>query len=254
MKRSFSSAVFAAAAIASAGIAQAVPIHFEFTGVVRQASATTPDGTAVSGALDFDTDRLLFAGSSGGIQYSFIDWQPADLAQPLGSIDFAGTHHEVPNYSENYALLNFVDGCQPLCNTGWAEDFNLSAYTEDPWSPGYTGQLRSSSIQLFNLYETVIPDFPYYQEYDAFDGATAVPLDVMTLPLGRLDGTFTEGVSDCVDGNCTTLSYDYFVFDVTSLTRSFGTTASVPEPGTLGLLGIAALGMLLFRRGRLLQR
>jgi PEP-CTERM motif-containing protein len=156
----------------------------------------------------------------------------------------------VPTYASNYSLVNFADGCQPVCNTGWSENFNLGAYTQDAWSPDFTGQMRSSSISLFNVYQTLLPDFPFYEGYDAFDGATAVPLDTLTLPLAYLDGTYFESIADCVEGNCTTVSSDYFVFRVDTLTRGIASTA-VPEPGTPALLATAMLlGVAMRRRAR----
>ena len=250
MNRNLARAAIAALAMASAGLAHAVPIYFEFMGSVSQPSSTIGVGTAVSGGFNLETDRLLSAGPpASGIQYSFVDWQPTGLTQPLAFIDFAGTHQEVPAYATNYALVNFVDGCQPLCNTQWAEDFNIGAYSSDDWSEGFTGQLRSSSISLFNIYQTQQPDFPYYQGYDAFDGATAVPLDTISLPLSYLDGTYAESIADCVDGNCTTTSYEYFVFRVDTLNRGI-VASSLPEPGTLSLFA-AALFFAFVRRRRL---
>jgi hypothetical protein len=165
-------------------------------------------------------------------------------------MDFAGTHHEVPAYSTNYALVNFADGCQPLCNTGWSENFNLGAYTQDPWSADFTGQMRSSSISLYNVYQNVLPDFPFYEGYDAFDGASAVPLDTISLPLAYLDGVYSESITDCVNGSCTSGSSDFFVFRVDTLTRGVG-PKSVPEPGTLVLLTTAMfLGVATRRRAR----
>jgi hypothetical protein len=241
-------AAIAALAFGSTGLAQAVPIHFEFTGTVSQAGTTIELGTAVSGGISLETDRLLSSGlPASDIQYSFVDWQPTGLTEPLAFIDFAGTHHEVPAYSSNYALVNFVDGCQPLCNTGWSENFNLGAYTEDAWSADFTGQMRSSSISLYNIYQNQLPDYPYFEIYDAFEGATAVPLDTISLPLAYLDGIYYESISDCVNGNCTSGSSDYFVFRIDNLTRGVGPT-DVPEPGTLGLLATAMLLFVATRR------
>jgi hypothetical protein len=248
MKKTFECAVLTATMIAAASLAHATPIDIQFTGTVTQAGAVTSNGTAVSGGFHLETDRLLSTGApASGIQYGFVDWQPAGLTQPLGYLDFSGTHHEVPAYANNYALVNFVDGCNPLCNTGWAEDFNVGAYTQESIPTGYTGQVRGSSITLFNVYEVLLPAYPFFQEYDAFDGATAKPLDILSLPLARVDGSYTEQVLDCVDGACTTLSYDYFVFGVDSLTRAVSPTA-VPEPGTLGLMALAFSTLLLSRR------
>jgi len=240
MKKNLARAAIAALAFGTAGLAHAVPIYFEFTGSVSQPSATVGVGTAVSGGINLETDRLLSAGPpASGIQYSFIDWQPTGLTGPLAYLDFAGAHHEVPAYSSNYAMVSFVDGCQPLCNTQWAEDFNLGAYTDDAWSEDFTGQMRSRSISLFNIYQNQLPGFPS-EGYDAFVGATATPLDIISLPLAYLNGTYFESISECVNGECSWVRDDYFVFSVDTLTRGVGPT-SVPEPGTLGLMATAML-------------
>jgi len=247
MKSNLARAAIAALAFGCAGVAQALPIYFEFSGIVTQPSSAVGVGTAVSGRFNLETDRLLFSGPSGGIQYSFVDWEPTDLTGPLAYVDFAGTHHEVPAYSSSYAILNFADGCQPVCNTGWSENFNLGASTQDAWSQGYTGQLRSSNISLVNAY--TLPGFPP-QGYDAFEGATATPLDTLSLPLASLSGSYYESIAECVDGACAETSHDYFVFRIDTLTRGVVQT-SVPEPGTLGLWATAMLlGVATRRRAR----
>lgn len=248
MRKTFERAAFAAIAIAAASLAQATPIDIQFTGTVRQASATTPVGTAVAGGFHLETDRFVSTGAPlSGVQYSFIDWQPSGLTQPLAYLSFSGADHELPLYPDNYAMINFADGCQPVCNPGSSENFNIGVFSEQPRQAGYTGQLRSTSILLYNLYETPLPDFPYFETYNAFDGAAQSPDDILSLPLSHLDGAYIEGVLDCVEGVCSQLSYDYFVFDIGSLTRGVAPTG-VPEPGALGLMALAFSALFLFRR------
>ncbi|MBC8026189.1 MAG: PEP-CTERM sorting domain-containing protein [Steroidobacteraceae bacterium] len=144
--------------------------------------------------------------------------------------------------------MNFADGCQPLCNLGWAENFNLGAHSGLNVAAGYTGAAQTISITLYSLYQTVLTDFPYRQGFDMFVGADMRPLDALSLPLGLTDVSFLNTRYDCVDGSCSQTGASYFQVSLDTVTRGTGPSASVPEPATLGLLGVGLLGAWVARR------
>lgn len=246
MRRILARAAVAAATLAFGGFAQAVPIYFDFTGTV---TGSSPGATTVSGGFTFESDRLLLLNTGIPNQYDFMDLQPTGLTEPLAFIDFGGIHREIPSLALNAAGVTFSDVCRPACDPGAVENVQLSALTIDPFIEGFTGQRRRADLFLYNTYWNRLPEFPYYEMYDGFDGATADPLDLVTMTLADLSGTYYESVYDCVDGECTqTFEGSPFVqFTIDTVTRGVG-PRSVPEPGPLGLLGAALAGVFLLRR------
>jgi len=234
MNLKIAAATLAASGIA--GIAQATPMYFDFTGTIFDGS-----NTAISGGFNFETDRLLSAGEpAGGWQYTFVDWQPVGLTSPSAFLNFGGQELSFPYYENHYSLINFADQCTSApCEPNTADNFNLMALTSDlPWSPDFTGTLHTRMIIVINSdWETL----------DFIDGPTAVPTDIVTLPLYNLVGIYQENVQDCVAGSCTWVSDNQFSFSLGTVSRGLG-ARSVPEPGTLGLLGFALGGILLRRR------
>jgi hypothetical protein len=251
MKKSLARATAAAVSLAFAGFAQAVPLYFDFTGTVTQASPAIGLGTAVSGGFTLDTDRLLLQTTGIDNQYDFFDLAPTGLTEPLAFIDSAGTHQEIPSRALNFAAVSFSDACRPLCDPGISENITMSAVTLDPYIEGFTGQRRRSDITLYNNYWNRLPDFPFYDVYDAFDGTTAAPLDIVSMPLGEFTGLYYESAFDCVAGECTQVFNDdlaFFWFSVDTVSRGVGARA-VPEPDTLGLMAAAmVLGIAVRRR------
>jgi hypothetical protein len=254
MKRILLRGALAGLALASFGIAHAVPVYVDFSGTVTQYTIPTVEGistgAAVTGGFTLETDRLLPSGAPpGGIQYTFLDFNPAGLAQPLATVSFGGREITFPQFERTYAYVNFVDGCRPGCDAGWAEAYSINAATQDVFTPGYTGLYHSYFLNIFSLARTPLPDFPYFQYFDGFDGAAMTAMDAFTLPTWDLQGSFLESIAECVDGVCTSVSDASFNFDLTSFTRGVGTRA-VPEPGTLGLFVAAFAGAWLLRRRR----
>lgn len=252
MKRILLRGAVAVLALSSFGIAQAVPVYVDFSGTITQYTLPSVDGVstgaAVTGGFTLETDRLLPSGPPlSGIQYTFLDFNPSGLAQPLATVSFGGREITFPQFDRTYAYVNFVDGCRPGCDTGAAEAYSINAATQDVFTPGYTGLYHSYFLNIFSLARAPLPDFPYFQYFDAFDGAAMTPMDAFTLPTWDLQGNFLESIADCVDGVCTSVSDASFNFGLTSFTRGVG-TRPVPEPGTLGLFIGAIAGTWLLRR------
>jgi hypothetical protein len=246
MKKALARSAALLVAFVASTVAQAVPIHFDFTGRVSGGTVGAPLGAAASGGFRFDSDQFLFSGASGGIQYSWVAWQPA-VTGPLAFLSVGDSTFTVPSGDTNYALINFADGCQPLCNLGWAENFNLSAYSGTATPAGFTGTARSTGFGFYNVYQNQLPDYPYWQLYDQFVGSQMQPLDVLSLPLASYDVSFLETTWDCVAGSCRETSAVSFQIALDSLTRS-SPAQSVPEPGTLALLGLGLAGVFAARR------
>ncbi|HUQ11538.1 MAG TPA: PEP-CTERM sorting domain-containing protein [Steroidobacteraceae bacterium] len=253
MKRLLLRAAAAALTLSSVDVARAVPVYLDFTGTI--ASYTLPavegaeTGTAIAGSFTLETDRLLSSGPPlSGVQYTFVDFNPTGLAQPLATVNFGGREISFPQFERTYAYVTFVDGCQPVCNAGSSESYSINAATEDVFTPGYTGRYHSYFLNIFASARTPLPDYPYFEYFDAFDGAAMTPADAFTLPTWNLQGNFLENVFDCVDGSCTSVASNAsFNFDITSLTRGVG-ARPVPEPGMLGLFVAALGGAWLMRR------
>jgi hypothetical protein len=232
MNRKIAVAAFAACGLA--GVAEATPIYFDFTGTINGSD------TAISGGFNFESDRLWSTGEpAGGWQYTFVDWQPVGATLPAAFLSFGGQEISFPRYESHYSLINFADQCSSTpCAPNTADNFNLQAHTSDVWTPDFTGTLRSGMIYVLN-YDWTNLDF--------IDGATAIPTDIVSLPLHSLIGIYSESVQNCVAGSCSVLSDTQIGFSLDTVSRGIG-ARPVPEPGTLGLLGVALGGILLRRR------
>jgi hypothetical protein len=248
-------ATAAALALGFAGLAQAVPLYFDFTGTVVGETVPPMDGgevgNAVSGGFTFETDRLFPTSPAplgDGFQHTFVDWQPTGLTEPFAFLNFGGRSLTWPNYESNYSLISFGEACSPSgCAPQTGENFNLQAHSQDIWNPDFTGTMHSSFLFFMSAAQTRIPDFPFFEYFNYFDPEDIVPTAIVTLPLYDLVGVYAETVSSCVAGACTTIEDRQFGFSIDSVSRGEG-PRSVPEPGTIGLLGAALFLCFALRR------
>jgi hypothetical protein len=245
MKRTFALALV----FALLGTVRAEPIYFGFDGTVTQGSTQTPNGTAVSGSFFLETDRMTSfttAGPPAGLH--FVDFAPPTT---VGTLTLGGRSMDFPSLGGlNYAAIAFTDVCPPpgACTPGWyAENFLLYAFTGETVPSDYTGTYRSMSMSFSSDAVIRSPDYPYTQPYDYFDLSQVDLYSILTLPLLDLRGSFVEFTYDCVAGECQSTGGEQVYFAVNNVERHAG-PRSVPEPGTLGLLGVALAGMFFMRR------
>jgi hypothetical protein len=251
MKRTFRCAALAAAfSLGLAGTASAVPIHFDFTGTITGVEGVegVAVGAAISGGFTFETDRLVGTHRAGDPQYSWLDLEPVGLTEPYAFLNFGGRELAYPSAaSGNYAVINFFDACRPDCGPLGPENFGMYASTGHSAAPDFTGIIQHSAFYFASAALTRLPDPPFIETFDYFDGAQVDPTSIVTLPLYDMVGFYSGGTMDCVLGACVNTDSGSLGFSIDSVTRGIGARA-VPEPGTLGLLAVGLAGLLLFRR------
>jgi hypothetical protein len=251
MKRIFA---LTALAFGMTNTAMAEPVYMDFTGLITATSGGgAPEGTAISGGFTFDTDRMFRNDldlSSPYRQITYTDFSATGFADPIAYVNLAGQSSSWGTDGNfTYGWLGLVDTCTPTaCLGGWAENLSWNADTNS-FVSGQDGTYTQRYISVLSTHTAPIPDFPYKQTLDYFDGNTVTAFSGVTLPLYDLIGLYSESTYECAGGSCTTASQYQYNFSIDSIDRGIG-ARPVPEPGTTGLLAAALGGLMFFRRRR----
>jgi hypothetical protein len=266
MKKNLVRGAAAAITLGFAGLAQAVPIYFDFTGTVNNVyGSTSPSpnasllGQSYSAGFTFETDRL-FSTELGNhpLSANLVDFGNPGPDASSTHLTIGGETYAFPSQPYQYTMMNFNDACSPAppsCTPQWAEDVVLYGFTTDqPLDASTaTGTFHASMLMFSSIVPIVTDPFnPLYgmPAFDYFDVLAGVdPTLLLTLPMYEMFASFATTETVCGNGDCVTGSSEYVQMSVTGVTRGLAATA-VPEPGTLGLLGVALAGILFLRRRR----
>jgi len=250
MKRIFSRALCAVALAGLSASASAVPIYFNFTGTVNQADGSFAqsglEGAAVSGGFVFQTESLtrMLSPDLGMVQYFDESMSGSNAFLNIGTRSIAFPYYP-QGHINNIVFADTV--CNDVvfhCSPADFERFHLVASSLDDdfatvSSPDYIGTHRRAHLGVM-AYDWRVANY--------FDWSTVGPVDIVSLPFESIGGYYSESTYVCPGDTFCTSSGGGISFTIDSVTRGFGPATSVPEPGALGLLGAAGLGLLLFGR------
>jgi hypothetical protein len=243
-------ALAAACSLAITHTAGASPIYFDFVATITAVDgvAGAEVGATIRGGYTFETDRLVSMHGAGDPNYSFQDWQPANLAAPYAWLDFGGHELTFPaGTGLNFAAINFFDACRPVCEPQSAENFNIFVSSDSAPLAGFTGTMENTGFYFASAAFTRLPGEPFIQPFDYFDLAQVDATSIVSLPLYDTVGFYSESTLSCVEGGCASVGARSMTYSIQSVTRGIGARA-VPEPRSLGLLAAGFAGLLLVRR------
>lgn len=246
MKTITRACLLGASLIASfANSAHAVPIAFEFSGTVSGSDAGHMDwrGQTATGRFVLETDNFT-ALSPLGRQVTWTDTVSVDVrpSPMIGSLRIGDELISLNSEVESYGGINFVGGCAMDCPATWIENWGVFMNTQSfalgqPIGDAY----RLSGLRFFS-------DGPINSDFIPDSGLT--PLDILSLPLGLLTGSYSAFDYLCTNGECIQSGFTLAHFRVTSVTRVQIEPTPVPEPGALTLLAASLSGVAFVRRRR----
>lgn len=256
MSRKFLAGAALFVAILSAP-ASAIPIAFDFSGVVQRRTiydngTSTEDlsgqGQSFTARVVIDTSLMTLSQldtyGGGRSHWQSTDFLPAPSEM---SIDINGAPLAVPLYDLNAYSVTALDGRLPPGCPGCGISDSVQLLWRSQQTPPAVGQQRASTFSFAAFEMSPNSDSPTYVNLD-----TPFDLDsLLTIPLPNLELQFGTTIFDCQGVNLCFLSYNETTwFTTTAVTRTDLSNVSVPEPGTLGLLAAALLGVSFGRRRR----
>lgn len=235
--------------LALANTAGASPIYFDFSGTITAVDGVSGAqvGATIRGGYTFETEQLVSMHGAGEPNYAFLDLS-AGLTEPYAYLTIGDRELTFPAGSGlNFAAINFHDACRPLCEPFSAENFNIFVTSDSVPNAFFTGSMEHTSFYFASAAFTRLPDAPFIQPFDYFDGAQVDATSIITLPLYDMVGVYNESTMSCVNGGCASVGARSITYSIDSVTRGIGVRA-VPEPGTLGLMIFGLAGLLMLRR------
>lgn len=240
----------------------AIPITFDLAGTLRNSvdwntvtNEQTYDlsraGTAFTAQIVIDTDLFAPPTASSfalGDRLGFRSLEPAAVTR---SLSVGGEAWNLTPFANDYSVVTAVDSYGLVCDPGCRlapDQFTLSMLSDRSTELGPDGR-RSLSLAFSasgGFSEVGEPSGAWFDfdEVSTLDQILQLPLELANLNPVTL--TFQDHRFSCGE-RCVNSGIAITYFDVTSITRS---VASVPEPGTLALLGAGLLLSGALRRRR----
>lgn len=253
--------ILAVALVATAAPASAIPVQFDFAGVVRsvidydfatgeQINGQGPVGSAFSAQFLFDTD--LF-GPPVPEEAEFSD-RLTFAAQLPGAVSanlvIGGVSVDIFEHDSDSASLNFNDSwgvspCGEGCSAVQPDQWGLTFQSETVTDIGRTA-LRSGFFTFAAEVDFTRPELAM-NWLDFSEGID--PADIATLPILTRDpvSLYILDYNYVCAERCTRTGVHMTLLEMSSVAR---TVASVPEPGTLGLFALGLAGMTFATRRR----
>lgn len=239
---------------------QAVPIVFEFTGVVTTrytqviGGASVIDdslnGVAYTASLTIDSDLLLAKPASNDFGDQWVkEFADSEFGTPgvTGSLVIGGEAIDLRPYSRNIGNVAFNDTIDIISQSfdGQIDSLAINANSRAPEpvfpAEGVRGSGRNLSLIAYE-------NFGPTGMGSMGDFANLSLDDLLTLPLPNATLSYWDAYWTCETTYCIQLPVTSTSFSIDTLTRR---VASVPEPATWSLFALGLIGAAGVRRRQL---